>query len=441
MTKTVQLPPREAPVILDADVVVVGGGSAGLAAAISAARSGARTALIEHYGFFGGNATAAWVGTICGLYRKTEEGFPLVCAGFAGSWAEGIKGLGLGFGPVPYRETAVFLYVPWAFKWLADKWVAAEPNLTPLLHQTVTEVVRTGRTIEAVVIGSKRGPAAVTGKVFIDASGDADLAFHAGCRVESGGTGQRQFPSMQFLMHNVDVAQAYGAGLEKLNELLAGPGQEPAWDLSRTHGAILPTPRPGEVLGAMTRVSIEGRPPDTTDPFEATAAEIAGRAEAEKAGRFLIGHMPGFQQAYFADTPTQLGVRETRRAVGEYVLSGEDVLGAARFDDGVACGAWPQEFHVHGKETEFKWLEPGAYYQIPYRALVAKEVDNLLFAGRCISATHEALASARVIGPSMAQGEAAGIAAAQAARAGCPAAGADVDEVRRVLRERGAFLG
>jgi FAD-dependent oxidoreductase family protein len=438
---TVRLDTRDAPVVLDADVVVVGGGSAGLAAAISAAQTGARTALIERYGFFGGNAVSAWVGTICGLYRTVSDGFDLVCRGFAERWAEGLKTAGAGFGPIPYKESAVLLYVPWAYKWQADHWVTAEENLTPLLHATVTEVARTGKTIDAVVVGSKRGPLAVTGKVFVDASGDADLAYHAGLTVDSGGPGQRQFPSMQFVMQNVDVQAAYAAGLDRLNELIANEGQSPEWDLSRSGGAVLPTFRPGEALGAMTRIGVDGHAPDMTDPFEATAAEIAGREEAEKAGRFLKAHMPGFAGAFFADTPTQLGVRETRRGTGDYVLTGEDVLGAARFDDAISCGAWPQEFHVEGKGTEWRWLEAGAYYQVPYRALVAAGIDNLLLAGRCISATHEALASTRVIAPSMAQGEAAGVAAALAAQKGLTVRGVDVAEVQRVLGERGAFLG
>ena len=440
-SNTIRLDERTVPVVLESDVVVVGGGSAGLAAAITSARLGARTVLVERYGFFGGNATSAWVGTICGLYRTTSEGFDVVCRGFAGAWADGLKEGGAGFGPIPYKETAVLLYVPWAYKWQADRWVSAEPNLTPLLHSTVTEVVRTGRSIDAVVIGSKRGPLALTGRVFVDASGDADVAFHAGNRIETGGPGQRQFPSMQFVMQNVDIQAAYAAGLDHLNELLATEGQTPEWDLSRTGGAVLPTFRPGEAMGAMTRIGVEGHSPDMTDPFEATAAEIAGRAEAEKAGRFLIQHMPGFAGAFFADTPTQLGVRETRRGVGDYVLTGDDVLGAGRFDDAIACGAWPQEFHVAGKGTQWRWLEQGAYYQIPYGSLVAADLDNVLLVGRCISATHEALASTRVIAPSMAVGEAAGVAAALGAQKGVSARAVDVADVQRILRERGAFLG
>lgn len=439
--RVVRLDARTSPVVLDADVVVVGGGSAGLAAALTASRLGAATVLIERYGFFGGNAVSAWVGTICGLYRAAAEGFDLVCRGFAEAWSEGLKGAGAGFGPIPYKQTAVMIYVPWAYKRQADRWVAEEPGLTPLLHSTVTEAVRSGSAIEAVVVGSKRGPLAITGRVFVDASGDADLAFHAGCRVESGGPGQRQFPSMQFLMNNVDVQAAYAAGLDRLNELIATEGQTAAWNLSRSGGAVLPTFRTGEVFGAMTRIGVDGHSPDMTDPFEATAAEMAGREEAEKAGRFLIEHMPGFANAIFTDTPTQLGVRETRRAIGDYVLTGDDVLGGARFDDAVACGAWPQEFHTQGKETRWEWLDDGAYYQMPYRSLVAAGVDNLLIAGRCISATHEALASTRVIAPSMAQGEAAGVAAAIAAQKGLTVRAVDVTEVQRVLTERGAFLG
>jgi hypothetical protein len=434
--ETVRTGARDARVIADADVCVVGGGSAGLAAAISAARAGARTVCIERYGFFGGNATAAWVGTICGLYR-TQAG-DRVCGGFASEWADGIAASGLGGGPVPFKQTAVFLYVPWAFKIQADRFVRAEPNLTPLLHATVTDVVRDDARIDAVVIGSKRGPLAVRAQTFVDCSGDADLAFHAGVGVENGEP--RQYPSMQFLMQNVDVAAAYGAGLDKLNELLRTTGQQPPWELSREGGAVLPSARAGEVYGAMTRIGVDGRAPDATDPFEITRAEMDGRAEAEKAGRFLVEHMPGFERAYFADTPTQLGIRETRRATGEYVLTGEDVRAAARFDDAVAAGCWPQEFHTSGKGTEWVWLDEGAWYQVPYRSLVAKGVDNLLVAGRCMSATHEALASTRVIAPSMAQGEAAGIAAARGALDGTTARAVDVERVQAELRARGAFF-
>ncbi|MFN2614531.1 MAG: FAD-dependent oxidoreductase, partial [Actinomycetota bacterium] len=321
----------------------------------------------------------------------------------------------------------------------ADRWVTGTENLTPLLHASVVDAVRSGSSVDAVVVGTKHGPRAITGSVFIDASGDADLVHHAGSATAGGEP--RQYPSMQFVMGNVDVGAAYAAGLDRLVELMRTVGQEPRWDLSRAGGAVLPTPRAGEVYGAMTRIAVNGHAPDMTDLFEATAAEIAGRAEAEKAGRFLIENMPGLERAWFGDTPAQLGVRETRRADGDYVLTSEDVLGAARFDDAIACGAWPQEFHTEGKDTRYVWLEPEAYYQVPLRSLMARDLDNVLVAGRCISATHEALASTRVIAPSMAIGEAAGVAAALASRARTTTRALDVGAVQRELRARGAFLG
>ncbi|MCA1831968.1 MAG: FAD-dependent oxidoreductase [Actinomycetota bacterium] len=440
----IEVPGRSAPVLIDADVVVAGGGSAGIAAAVTAAQQGARTVLLERYGFLGGNATAAYVGSVCGLWRTTSDGFDYVSRGFAQQWAESLVKRGGAFGPAPYKESAVLVYVPWHYKRQADVFVQREPNLTALLHATVTDVVRTGRVIDAVIVGSKRGPVAITASVFIDASGDADVAFHAGCRVESGGAGQRQFPSIQLMMQHVDVQAFADAGLNQmLGELLATTGQSTQWNLTRSAGSAIPSLRPGEVTAAMTRVGVgeDYHSPDMTDLFEATEAEFTGRAVAERTAAFLKAEVPGFGESYLADTPTQLGIRETRRGVGEYVMTGEDVLGAARFDDAIGCGAWPQELHVTGKGTEYIWLEPGAYYQMPLRSLIAADADNLLLAGRCFSATHEALASTRVIGPSMTQGEAAGVIAALAAQKGLPVRSVDAAEAQRILAGRGAFLG
>lgn len=462
MGQVVSAREREAPVIAEADVVVAGGGSAGLAAAISSARQGAKTALIERYGFFGGNAVSAYVGTICGLYVYEGDSPQFVCRGFAREWADALESQGAAFGPVPFKETAVLLYVPWAYKRQGDNLVRKTPNLLPILHSSIVDVVLNGKELKGVIIGGKRGPLAVLGKVFVDATGDADVAFHAGASVETGKPGSRQFPSMQFLMEHVDFEATRTAAVADLmqsgetpdaramsgavsgmvSKLLSTIGQQPEWNLSREGGAVFPTFREGEVLGAMTRISgPAGGPPDMTDPFEATYAEMAGRDEVEKAHRFLQSHVPGFETSFVADTPTQLGVRETRRIVGEYVLSDEDVMGAGRFEDSIGCGAWPEEFHWQGKGTEYRWLEPGAYYQMPYRMLRAQEFDNLLVAGRCSSATSEAHASARVIAISMVQGQAAGTAAALAASQGITPKDLDPSILQKALVEAGAFLG
>lgn len=462
MVSSVVAREREAPVVAEVDVVVAGGGSAGLAAAISAARQGAETALIERYGFFGGNAVSAYVGTICGLYVYEGDTPRFVCQGFAQEWAQALESQGAGFGPLPFKQSAVLLYVPWSYKRLGDRLARETPHLTPFLHAPIVDAYVDGGDLKGVVIGSKRGPVAVLGKVFVDATGDADLFFHAGASVAMGPVGERQFPSMQFVMEHVDFETARSAALAEMiqagitpdvramsgavtgmvSKLLSTEGQKPEWNMSRNAGALFPTFREGEVLGAMTRISgPKGGPPDMTDLAEATHAEMAGRDEAEKAHRFLRTFVPGFGNSFLADTPAQLGVRETRRVAGEYVLTHEDVMGAARFEDSIGCGAWPEEFHWKGKGTEYVWLEPGAYYQMPYRMLQAREFDNLLVAGRCASATSEALASTRVIAISMVQGQAAGTAAALAVAQGVSPKDLDPELLQKALEEAGASLG
>ena len=449
---------RTAPVIGHFDVVVAGAGAAGIAAALSSAAKGARTALVERYGFFGGNAVSAYVGTICGLYLSSKGDY--VSGGLARRWAEMLMKSGFAFGPVPFKQTAVAIYVPFGFKRQADALIAGERLIEPFLHSSIVDVDAENGHTNAVLLGSKRGPLAIEGDVFIDTTGDADVAFHAGLEVHTAAKDERQFPSMQFLMGNVDFERARVSAMEALaseepltpsqmsgavtgmlSRLLSEQGQAPEWNLTRTSGALFPTFRPGEVLGAMTRISSRsGGAPDMTDVKEATYAEIDGRGHAEKAHDFLKTFIPGFEQSFIVDTPTQLGVRETRRIVGEHLLSHEEVIGEGRFDDAVGCACWPEEFHHGGKDTQYVWLDEGAHYQLPLRMLIAKGSDNLLMAGRCSSAEPEAHASSRVIATAMVQGEAAGVAAALAAKAGTAARDVDPDELRSILVKREAVI-
>ena len=431
-----QIPEREAEVLADGDVVVAGGGPAGLGAALAAARFGVRVVLCERYGFLGGNFTVAAVGTVCGLYVRDGDGFDFVVGGIARELADGLAAVGAGLGPVPFKETAVFVYVPWAVKRLADHLVTSEPGLDVLLHAHVADVLADESEIRALVLATKRGPRAVTGRVFVDCTGDADVSTFAGVPTTLGPTGERQYASMQFVMQHVDTAAAMAA-IPQLGELMAEHGGH----LSRDSGAVIPTLRPGEFVGAMTRVrNPDGSPIDVTDVRQATWGELEGRRLAEEAGTFLRDHVPGFSDAFLADTATALGVRETRRVTGDYVLTGDDVAGGARFDDAVARGAWPQEYHTAGRGTEYRFLPPGVSYQIPYRSLRPRGVRNLLVAGRCLSADHHALASTRVMGPSLALGQAAGTAAAIAARRGVPVADVDVAELQASLEQQGARL-
>lgn len=389
--------------------------------------------LVERHGFLGGNFTAASVGTICGLYVSGDGGFDYVTRGVAEEVAESLKAANAATGPMPFKGTAVLLYVPWAAKRLFDHLVTAETGIRLLLHALIADVIRDGDIVEAVVVATKRGFQAIRARRFVDATGDADVVVFAGGDWTMGDPGSRQHASMQYVLQHADDAVALSQGIATLQPAIDEHGAH----LSRAGGALLPTFRPGEFIGAMTRVRArDGGPLDVTDLDQATYGELEGRRLAEEAATFVKDHVPGFEGAFLADTAPTLGVRETRRVVGDYVLTGHDVKGLARFDDAVAAGAWPQEYHVEGRGTEYVLLPDGGYYQVPLRSLRPRGLRNVYAAGRCISADHDALASTRVMAPSLALGQAAGTAAVLDLR---DEGGAD--HVRSSLLEQGAFLG
>jgi hypothetical protein len=430
---------QRAPVAIDCDVAVCGGGSAGLGAALSAAREGARVALIERWPFFGGNATAASLGSICGLYLRKGDDLSYLSGGIAREWAEALASRGQALGPLPYKATGVMLYSPWAYKRLADASVSAEPRIIPLLHSLISGVVRSGDDIEAVILSTKKGPLAVRAQVFVDATGDADIVFHAGCPWEMGEAGRLQYPSMQFYLQGADMG-ALAPELGRLGERMQAAMAAGTYRLTRSAGALIPTTRPGEIVGAMTRVSRpDGSPPDGTDVFDLTAMEMTGRDIVDEAARFLKAEMPGLDDAFLEDTAFSVGIRETRHAIGDHVISFDEAASCAKHADGVAASAWPFEFHTQGAETHWQDLPPGDWFEIPLRSLVAKGATNLLVAGRCISAEHEALASSRVTGVCMAIGEAAGVAAAWAASSGDPPRDLDAQKLRAELIGRGTL--
>ena len=412
--------------VADVDLCVVGGGPAGLGAALAAARLGASVCLLERHAFLGGNFTAASVGAVCGLYVQADSGWDYVCRGVAEEVAQSLMWAGRAVGPVPFQGTAVLLYVPWAAKRLFDHLVTAEDGITLFLHALVADAVVADGRVEAVIVAGKRGPQAVRAKAFVDASGDADLVTFAGGATVTGDI--RQHASMQFFLQHAESPDITA---------LANAIEEHGGHLSRDGGALIPTFRPGEFIGAMTRVrNADGTPLDVTRLDHATYGELEGRRLAEEAAAFVIEHVPGFEAAFLADTAPNLGVRESRRTQGAYTLTGDDVLGLARFPDAVAAGAWPQEHHTEGRSTRYVHLPEGGYYQVPLRALRPQGLDNVYVAGRCISADTDALASIRVMGPSMALGQAAGTAAVLELR------GEDgASAVQASLRDQGAFLG
>jgi hypothetical protein len=400
---TVLVPEERVPVAADRDLVVVGGGSAGMAAAVTAARLGLRTTLIEEMGFLGGMSTGGCVGTFCGFYLREPSGdLVRLVGGFAAEVMDRLAAGGHCYGPVPFKTTGAVPYVPWGVKRLYDVMVDAEPLLDLVLHARFVRAVASDRAVEATVVATRGGLVAYRAPFFVDASGDAVLARAAGVPVERGET--IQYPSMMFYMQHVDLERALPA-LFDLNDLLERHFTSD--QLPRRSGNLIPTGRPGEVLVAMSRVAIEGRPVDGADPFELTRGELVGREQAERCAAFLRQRVPGFDEAFLSDTAPRLGLRETRRIRGRYRLTEDDVLGGRRFDDGVCRSAWPIELHVADGRTEWRLLDDGIWYTVPYRCLLPDGIDNLAVVGRCISASREAFASVRVIGPCMGEGQAA----------------------------------
>jgi hypothetical protein len=272
--------------------------------------------------------------------------------------------------------------------------------------------------------------------VIVDASGDADVAFHAGVRCEQPAADAMQAMATTFRLMRVDVERAQQVKREELTRLISDAVESGAFLLPRREGSLAMTPLPGVITVNMTRVT--GL--DPTDPDALSEAERIGRAQAWECFRFLKARVPGYQDAELAQISTQIGVRESRRIVGLYRLAREDVLFARKFEDGIALGGWPIEEHRSADGPRLEGLGPGQSYDIPYRCLLPAERDGLLVAGRGISADRDAHASARVMGTCMAMGQAAGAAAALAAESGTSPRALPAAEVRARVRKLGGLV-
>jgi FAD-dependent oxidoreductase family protein len=394
------------------DVVVVGGGAAGLAAAVAAGGAGARTALVERYGFLGGMATAGMVSTICGLYHGAPSGEPeLVNEGFAELFARRLTAMPGCQKPVRRGRGFVLPYAPFAFACLADELVTAVRPLDVYLHAYLVGVESGPTRIEALRVATWERTRELGARVVVDASGDAVVASQAGAATETVAASLRQLPSLVFVLQQVDTA-ALGAGprLTVLRTLHAAErdGRLPA---GASNVTLAPSGQPGELVGKLALGGVAAA--DGRDDL--TGAEQEGRRRVLAVTEFLKT-LPPFAGAFVSHVAPQVGVRESRRVVGRYQLTREDVLSGRKFDDAAARASWPIELWQDGQlGATYEYLDDGQTYDIPLRSLRARDVENLFVAGRCMSATHEALGSARVIGTCLAVGEAVGTAAARTA--------------------------
>jgi len=400
--------------VLSYDVVVVGGGAAGFAAAVAAAGAGARTALVERYGFLGGMATAGMVSTICGLYGTSPGGVPEpLNEGFAALFARRLAAMPGCEKPVRRGRGIVLPYTAFAFACLADEITAAAPALDVYLHATLRGVTTGPREVERVAISTWERDLELNARAVVDASGDAAVAHAAGATTATAPASERQLPSLVFVLQQVEPGLVAPGPRVALLRTLVAAERDGRLPRGASHLMLGPSSQPGEVV---CKLALDGVVDDVREGRDfLTAAEQEGRKRALALTEFLKS-LPGFSRAFVSHTATQVGVRESRRVVGRYELTRDDVLEGRRFEDGVARASWPIELWEPGHlGPTYEYLEETQTYDIPLRSLRARDLDNLFVAGRCMSATHEALGSARVIGTCLAAGEAVGIAAARQA--------------------------
>ncbi len=411
---------------LETDVLVCGGGCAGLAAALSAARNGQRTLLIERAGFAGGIITAVGLPYFDGIAdirdnRVIVRGIALELLAKSGICAPDATHV--------EKHNPTIRNVE-AFKLLADRLLAAEKNMRVLYHSMACGVEMDGERIAAVLVANKTGLVRIGAKVVIDCTGDADIAAWAGAPTEKAP--ELQPLTLHFRVGNVtktpDLSKNCRAALEKAHErgelpMFYGPG-------------VMFMFAPNEIYVHGIRV-----PADASDPAELTRAEMQGRSDAWAMFEAWKRDVPGFEDAYFQSAAPYIGVRETRRIVGQHVLSEDEIMATKPFDDAIATGCWYLDLHPNkitlGGANAVPKQQP-APYDIPYRSLVPQRVSNLLVAGRCHSTTRLAQSSTRVTVTAMALGEAAAVAAALALKGGVSPQKLDGSDVRKALRKQNA---
>lgn len=400
------------PIFDAAEVVVVGSGSAGAVAAIASARSGADTLLIERYGSLGSISTMV-LDTFYGVYTPGDDPRRVV-GGIPWEVVERLAKRGMMLEcPSSYGAGTAVTYDPETLKVVWEE-TALEAGVRLRLHTFCTDVVKEDGRVTGLVVDGKSGLGLIRTGMVVDASGDADICFHAGVPYQHAGEdGPAQSLTTTFGLGNVNVEQALAVKRPQLEDLMKRTNLSGQYRLPREEGSAHITPLPGVLATNMTRVAQV----DATDPAQLTLAEVEGRRQALEYVRFLRTEIPGYERAYLINFSTQIGIRETRCVYGEYRLTRKDVLSERKFGDAIAqCGA-PIEDHHPGRDTRWEYIPGGDTYDIPFRCLPPFDIENLLVAGRCLSATHDAHASVHSMRECMAMGQAAGTAEALAVAA------------------------
>jgi hypothetical protein len=429
------------------DALVVGGGAAGVAAAVTAARQGLRVVLAERYGFCGGGAVAGLSGTVCGLYMASErpDARPeQVVFGFAQEFCRALEQRG-GLGqPLRYGKTWTRVHEPLAWRETADALLTGA-GVRVIYHAVAMGVLAEGgERLEGALVWTKQGPLEIRARLTIDASGDADIVAMAGMPDIIGADGMVQNPTMIFRMMGVDIPrflEEYGEDTI-MNETVSGmirEAQARGENLPRLKIWLFPTTRPGELLCNCTRISgAHGEEINTLRRDDFSLAEVQGRLQVRAYEDFFRRNLAGCEKAFVNDTGVQAGVRQTRQLRGVAMLSNKNVTDAQKFPDAIARSPWPIELHA-GDKPKLQWILDDCY-EIPYDCFVPQKGTGLLAAGRCLSAEHEAVASARVTAQCFSYGHAIGHAAALAVKERIEARDVDPQAIRLALNKEDARL-
>jgi hypothetical protein len=437
---------NQIPVVDEVDVLVVGGGASGIAAATVAAEAGHKTLLVERYGFCGGAAVAGMSGTICGMYLATEKerGPEQVVFGFTERFRTELCRRGGLTEPQIYGKTWTVTHDPLVWREAADHFLV-RAGVSVLFHTAVVGVLMEGETFEGVVLESSAGRSRVLARRIVDASGDAAVVARAGGRYKFGDKGNIQNPTMFFRLGNVDLDHFRGYwGPDTIcpavvSDAIRQGNAAGRHALPREKIWVFPTTRPSELLVNATRLQgSDGRSLNVINPYDFTEAEIAGRHQVRQYARFFAENIPGCDASYVVDTGVEAGIRQTRSIVGVDTLTSEDVLSARKRGDGICRVPWPIELH-DGSRPRLHWLLDD-FYEVPYNALVPESGENIVVAGRCLSATHEALASARVTAQCFEYGQAAAAAVDLSLRSGASMRHLKGEDVRKAMAAIGSRL-
>lgn len=452
---------KEIPVIAEPDVLVVGAGPAGIGAAIAAARNGAKTLIVERYGFIGGNLTIAMVNP---MFTFHDIHGTQVIKGIAGELVDRLIQLKQSDGHVTdltFDNASMTPFDPEGMKILLLRMVK-ESGAQLLLHTQVVAATRENNKVTSVIIESKSGRQAIVPKYVIDCSADADIVAKIGAPFVLGrkGDGLMQPVTLFFRIgginndtmrkwmkmnrsllkdspkdEEIDGQDAIAfLGMNELIKSAVTKGEFPKDAAPRI--LFYQLPQKDQVAVNVTRLQgIDG-----TNVNDLTRAELETREQAWSVHLFLKKYVGGFEDSYILDTGVQVGIRETRHIVGDYELTEEDVLSGASFEDGIACGTFAIDIHPPKGEKQIFSGSGKKVYEIPYRCLLPKDLENLWVAGRCISATHAAFGSARVMATCMAIGQGAGTAVALANKEQLNSRDLSIQKIRKTLVEQGQYL-